>query len=128
MAEWTPLELQGSIYDWRRVWRTPLGAFVIGMVVVVATLGWAFFDFREDIFERRVAFCASENLQSKRARLLWEGVIAESQRSDGETGHVLVGGKRIPVVFQQDINPAQLKRFRELVRDTYPLRDCSARP
>lgn len=108
--------------SWRTVWKTPLGAFIILVVVSLTALTGSLVYFYDSVHDRRQAFCEAENLQSVRARQLWEGVIVQSEAN--RKGFVVGSqGRKFPVEFSRN-DPKRIAAFRELVKKTYPVNDC----
>lgn len=110
--------------SWRRVWRTPLGLFILIAVVAIAAVTYSHLAFREDIQERRKGFCLSELNQAKKARVLWNGVLSQSE-ADRDGFVIGPAGQKFPVQFAPPTQE-QVAGFKKLVNQTYPLPNCDA--
>lgn len=114
--------MEHKAFDWSGLWTR---VFVTVVAVSLGVTIYTVFRVRSEIVDRRYQFCLAENQSSRRQRILWEGVIEQSQRNnEDERAFVLVGEKKFPVVFERVNNEAVLEGFRKFVRDTYPITRC----
>jgi hypothetical protein len=111
---------QTNGFDWSTLWTR---LFVVVVMVSLAVSLYTVFRIRDEIADRRYAFCVSTNDANTKQRALWEAVIAESRNND-EKAWVLVGQKRFPVVFEEETDEEQLRRFRAVVADIFPVGKC----
>lgn len=103
----TPTKL---VVDSPLSWSIWTKLFVFVVVIGLAAQVYLFLSFRQEIYQRRQAFCVSENVANQRQITLWEGVIAISQADQTEAERAESAKRTV--------------RFRELLKNTFPTRDC----